>query len=75
MATSGSVNFNQTRNEIINDAMQLLGVYGVGRTISAEDEVFAASILNKMVKRGNGSREKYLRGECVAWIDSADTNG
>ena len=50
MATSGSVNFNQTRNELIQDAYQLIGQYGVGRTISAEDQAFAARILNKMVK-------------------------
>lgn len=50
MSTSGSVNFTQTRNQLINDAFQLIGVYGVGRTISAEDMAFAASMLNKMVK-------------------------
>ena len=31
MATSGSLDFNQTRNEIIEDALSLLGVFGVGR--------------------------------------------
>ena len=50
MGTSGSVNYNQTRNEIIQDAFQLIGAYGVGRTIDAEDQSFAASMLNKMVK-------------------------
>jgi len=50
VATSGSVDFNQTRNEIINDAFQLIGVYGVGRTVSSEDMTFASSMLNKMVK-------------------------
>ncbi len=50
MATSGSVNFTQTRNEIIQDAFQLIGVYGVGRTVSAEDMSFASNMLNKMVK-------------------------
>lgn len=50
MATSGSSNFTQTRNEIINDAFQLAGIYGVGRTISAEDQVVAENALNKMVK-------------------------
>lgn len=50
MATSGSVDFNQTRNELIEDAFQLIGVYGVGRTVSAEDMNFASNSLNKMVK-------------------------
>ncbi len=50
MATSGSSNYNQTRNEIIQDALALIGVYGVGRTISAEDMAFSSNMLNKMVK-------------------------
>ena len=50
MTTSGSIDYNQTRNEIIFDALQIIGVYGIGRTVSAEDEKFAASMLNKMVK-------------------------
>ena len=50
MATSGSTNFQQTRNEVILDALQIIGAYGIGRTVSAEDMTFAASMLNKMVK-------------------------
>lgn len=50
MATSGSVNFNLTRNEIILLALQEIGVYGVGRTVSDEDMVLADSKLNMMVK-------------------------
>ena len=50
MATSGSVNYTQTRDQLINDSFQLIGVYGVGRTISSEDSNFAVSMLNKMVK-------------------------
>ncbi len=50
MATSGSTNFTETRNELILDALALLGVYGVGRTVSAEDMSFCVSMLNKMIK-------------------------
>lgn len=50
MATSGSTNYSQTRNEIISDALQLLGVYGLGRQISSEDVAFCSNMLNKMVK-------------------------
>jgi hypothetical protein len=50
MATSGSQNFSQTRSELILDAFQLIGVYGIGRTVSAEDTTVAASFLNKMIK-------------------------
>jgi len=54
MATSGSTNFTQTRNEIVYDALQLIGVYGVGKTISAEDMNFSVNILNKMIKSWEG---------------------
>ena len=50
MATSGSQNFSQNRDAIINDAYQLLGVYGIGRTISSEDVTVASNALNRMVK-------------------------
>ena len=50
MATSGSVDFNQTRNEIIQDALSLIGIYGVGRTVSSEDMSYCARTLNRMIK-------------------------
>lgn len=50
MATSGSQNFSQTRTQLIEDAFQLIGVYGIGRTVSAEDMTVASNYLNKMVK-------------------------
>lgn len=54
MATSGSTNFSQTRNEIITDALQLLGVLGAGDTAAANDVTFCSSMLNKMVKAWQG---------------------
>lgn len=71
MATSGSVNFNQTRNEIINDAYQLLGVYGVGRTISSEDMNFASNMLNKMIKAWQ-SKGLHLWAREEAYLFIAD---
>lgn len=50
MATSGSVDFSQTRQEVIQDALALIGVYGVGRTVSSEDMNFCNNMLNKMIK-------------------------
>lgn len=50
MATSNSTNFNQTRNEIISDALQLLGVIGANDTAAANDITFCSNLLNKMVK-------------------------
>lgn len=50
MAVSGTTTYEQTWNQLILDAFQLLGVYGIGRTVSNEDMVFASSILTKMLK-------------------------
>lgn len=50
MSTSNSIDFTQTKSEIINDAFQNIGVYGLGRTISSEDFNFASNTLNKMIK-------------------------
>lgn len=50
MATSGSIDYNQTRNEIISDSLQLLGVIGSGETANANDITLCSSFLNKMVK-------------------------
>lgn len=50
MATSGSTNFSQTRDQIIYDAYQHLGVYGIGRTISPDDMALAVRTLNSMIK-------------------------
>lgn len=50
MAISGSNNFNQTRDEIIADALITLGVYRPGATIRAADLNICSNLLNKMVK-------------------------
>ncbi len=50
MTTSGSVDFNQTRNEIITDSLVLLGIYDPGDTVNSSDINFCSNILNKMVK-------------------------
>lgn len=50
MATSGTTTFTQTRNEIILAALQTIGVYGIGRTVSSEDLTLCEIALNMMVK-------------------------
>lgn len=50
MATSGSVNFNQTRDEIINGSLRLCGVKGELETLSAEVVNNAAEALNLIAK-------------------------
>ncbi len=50
MATSGSINFDQTRAEIIKDAMLECGAIAAGETPSAEETDDVARSLNRMVK-------------------------
>lgn len=50
MATSGTTTFNQTRDQLIRDAFQIIGAYGLGKNISNEDMSFASNMLNKMIK-------------------------
>ena len=50
MTTSGTSTFIQTRDQLILDAFQLIGVYGLGRTVSGADSLVAQNALNKMIK-------------------------
>lgn len=50
MPTSGTITYNQNRNEIITDVLQHLGVVGSGQTPTANDVTFVSAQLNKMVK-------------------------
>lgn len=50
MATSASVDYNNTRNEIIKDALVLIGVIGAEETIHEADQALADRFLNRMVK-------------------------
>ena len=50
MTTSGTSTFTQTRDQLILDAFQLIGVYGLGKNVSANDQIVAQNALNKMLK-------------------------
>jgi hypothetical protein len=50
MATSGSSNYTETRDDIISNALQLLGVLGSGETPTASDVTFCSNALNRMTK-------------------------
>lgn len=69
MATSGSTNFKQTRNEVILDALQIVGAYGIGRTVSPEDMTFCVNTLNKMVKAwGAKGLRLFSKEEAVLYV-------
>jgi len=50
MATSGSINFTLTRDEIIQEALEQIGAIGIGDTISNSDITTCSRTLNLMVK-------------------------
>ena len=50
MATSGSVDYNRTRDQIINGALRLCNVSGRGKAASADDIADASEALELMVK-------------------------
>lgn len=50
MSTSGTITFNNTRNQIIQNALTLIAVAGAEDTISNADISFANQILNMMIK-------------------------
>jgi len=50
MATSGSVDFSITRDNIITEALQLIGVIGEGETPSTNQKSDCARSLNMMIK-------------------------
>lgn len=50
MATSNSVDFNLTRDEIIREALEIVGAIGADETPSPEDNATAARSLEQMVK-------------------------
>lgn len=50
MTTSNSTNFNMTRDQIISEALQLIGRLGEGETATANAVTLCSSFLNKLVK-------------------------
>lgn len=54
MASSGSANYTVTAANIIQDALEELGVIGAGQTIAAEDNATALRALNVLTKQFMG---------------------
>lgn len=54
MSTSGTTTFNETRDQLIGDALSLLGVLAAGESVQPNDLTFCSSALNKMVKAWMG---------------------
>ena len=57
MATSGSVDFSVSRNQIIEGALQVVGEYEPGETVDPEDITTCAFWLNLIVKQWQGTAD------------------
>jgi len=57
MPSSGSVDFSVSRNDIITAALQEIGVYRVGQTLTADDVTLVALRLNMVVKQWQGTAD------------------
>mgnify|MGYP001597580572 FL=1 len=55
MATSGSVNFSDTRDDIIKDALVKIGAIAADETPAAADVADSARALNRMIKTWNAN--------------------
>jgi len=62
MATSGSKNFTVTRSDIIASALEKIGEYDIGETVTGEDTTSASRALNLMVMAWlNKGADLFLR--------------
>jgi hypothetical protein len=50
MTITGTTSFTQTQYQLVQNAFNLLNVYGIGRTFSNEDYTLATQMLNLMIK-------------------------
>lgn len=73
MATSGSTNYNLTRDNIITLAFQTLGVYGAGESPSSADTSFANDMFNMMVKAFQGQGAHLWKHTEAGIYFTADT--
>ena len=62
MATSGTVVYTVTESDIISDALEDLGVYGAGETVSSADTTKARRKLNLILKQMSAA-SNYFSGE------------
>jgi len=75
MSVNTSTSFTQTRDQLILDAFQLIGVYGIGRTVSSEDMTVAVSFLNKMIKAwGTKGLLLWCKEEATVFLSPSVSN-
>lgn len=76
MATSGSANFTVTGADIIQDALEELGVVGAGQSIAGEDNTTALRALNVLIQQwagpGTPSLKVWKRRDLTLDLTSTD---
>lgn len=71
MATSGSVDWTLTSRQIITEALENLGVIGLGDTPSDTDAAKTLSVLNQMIKTWGTSGGLWIKTEAVLTLIAA----
>lgn len=71
MALSGDITFNETRDQIIADAMTNIGALAAGETPSDNDTQFAARTLNRMLLAWQAQDlHLWLRTEAILFLQA-----
>ena len=65
MATSGSTDYNATRNDIIQSAFEICGAAALGETLSAEEVSTGGNVLQKMIKAWQAEGTQLWKNEEV----------
>jgi hypothetical protein len=68
MATSNSTSYTQTRDQIITDALQLIGRLGEGESANTNDLSTCSSFLNKLVKHWETNLHLWLTSEATIFL-------
>lgn len=75
MATSGSINFNLTTQDIITEALEQLGVLGPYDSLSGEDYASCLKTLNMMVKSWQAQGlHLWTETEAVLFLSAGQNN-
>lgn len=74
MSTSGSINYNRTRDQLIDTTLKLLGVLGEGETASANAISDMSVLLNSMIKGWQANGINLWREDEAVIYFAANTN-
>jgi hypothetical protein len=74
MATSGSINFRSTRDEVVKDALQTLSIIGENEEPNPTTVLYAIRVLNRMLKSFmTQGLHLWTYGEATLFFDATST--